>query len=178
MRKMNLNRIAMLALMLVAWVGALAQMVVCTGSNVRLRTGPSTAYPMLVWTSTNKPVYIEKGQSLTYLGNDSKDFYNVQFDGKSVYISKKFARLTTPNDNNKASSSKNAAAKHVVVNGENVRLRWGASLNATIYCDNKNKPIYPSKGAKLNYLGQTGDWYKVSYNGNTLYISKKHCLLQ
>lgn len=172
MERTKLNRFAILALMLIAWVGATAQMVVCTGNNVRLRTGPSTAYPMLVWTSTGKPVYIDKGQSLTYLGDDSKDFYNVQFDGKSVYISKKYARLTYPN------SEVNHSAKYVVVNGDNVRLRWGASLNASIYSDNHGKAIYPNKGARLTYLGQTGDWYKVSYNGNTLYISKKHCLLQ
>ena len=67
MKRTKFYRIAMLAVMLVAWVGASAQTVVCTASNVRLRTGPSTSYPMLVWTASNKPVYINKGQSLTYL---------------------------------------------------------------------------------------------------------------
>lgn len=174
MKRTKFYRIAMLAVMLVAWVGVSAQTVVCTASNVRLRTGPSTSYPMLVWTASNKPVYINKGQSLTYLGNDSQDFYNVQFDGKSVYIAKKYARLVYPDKDVASPSGK----KVVVVNGDNVRLRWGASLNATIYSDNRGKAIYPSKGDRLNYLGQTGDWYKVSYNGNTLYISKKHCYLQ
>jgi len=174
MKIRSIYRLMTVVLMLMAWAGVAAQQyVVCNASNVRLRTGPSTNYPMLVWTATNKPVYINKGEKLTYLGDDSKDFYNVQFDGKSVYISKKYAKLMTPAKEVK----KDSKSVLVVVNGENVRLRHGASLNAAIYCDKKGKPVYPPKGARLTYVGEKGDWYKVYYAGKTLYISKKHCYL-
>ena len=173
MKTLRISRVALLALMMLASLSAAAQYVVCTATNVRLRTGPSTAYPMLVWNANNKPVYINKGETLTYLGNDTPEFYNVQFDGKSVYISKKYARLV---DNNNYSNSSDD--KLVVVNGDNVRLRWGPSLTAKIYCDSKGNPVYPKKGTQLGYGGEVGDWYKVLYGNHVLYISKKYCYLK
>ena len=172
MNNKKFMRAMFLALMLVASMTAAAQYVVSTGNHVRLRTGPSTSYPMLVWNSTGKPVWINKGQTLTYLGNDTYDFYNVLFDGKSVYISKQFARLVYPNSGYSSSGSV------VVVNGTHVRLRWGPSLNASIYSNGYGTPIYPARGARLTYLGQSGNWYKVRYNGNVLYISKDYSYLR
>ena len=168
-------RAMFLALTMMAALGAAAQYVVSTGNHVRLRTGPSTAYPMLVWNSTGKPVYINKGDALTYLGNDTYDFYNVSFDGKSVYISKQFSRLVYPNSGH---TSSNSGGSVVVVDGVNVRLRWGPSLNAAIYTNNHGKPIYPSNGSRLTYLGQSGNWYKVRYGGKVLYISKDYSYLR
>lgn len=176
MKNKSILRALFLVLLFVASLTAAAQYVVSTGNHVRLRTGPSTGYPMLVWNSTGKPVYINKGDRLTYLGNDSYDFYNVLFDGKSVYISKQFARLVYPNSGYTSSSSSSGSV--VVVNGKNVRLRWGPSLNASIYTNGYGKPIYPSKGTRLTYLGQTGNWFKVRYNGNVLYISKDYSYLR
>ena len=185
MKNRSISRVVMLAVMMLASVSAFAQYVVCTGDNVRLRTGPSTQYPMLVWTSNDKPVYIDKGETLTYLGNDTPEFYNVEFDGKSVYISKKYAKLVKADKKadkksdkkveKKASDSK---AKSVVVAGDNVRLRWEASLEGKIYSNSKGKAIYPSKGAKLTYLGEEGNFFKVKYKGNVLYISKDYSYLK
>ena len=56
MKTIRISRVALLALMMLASLSAAAQYVVCTATNVRLRTGPSTAYPMLVWNANNKPV--------------------------------------------------------------------------------------------------------------------------
>ena len=164
----------MLAMLLLESLSAAAQYVVCTGNHVRLRTGPSTSYPMLVWTSTGKPVWINKGQTLTYLG-DAYGFYKVLFDGKGVYISKQFARLAGGGNYYSGGYSSGST---VVVNGVHVRLRWGPSLNASIYTNGYGRPIYPSKGTRLTYLGQSGNWYKVRYNGNVLYISKDYSYLR
>ena len=175
MKNLKMMRAMFLALTMMAALGAAAQYVVSTGNHVRLRTGPSTGYPMLVWNSTGKPVWINKGDRLTYLGyNDTYDFYNVSFDGKSVYISKQFSRLVYPNSGYTSSYSGSV----VVVNGVHVRLRWGPSLNAAIYCNSYGRPIYPSKGARLTYLGQSGNWFKVRYGGNVLYISKDYSYLR
>jgi hypothetical protein len=174
MKNRSILRAMFLALLFVASLTAAAQYVVSTGNHVRLRTGPSTSYPMLVWNSTGKPVWINKGQSLTYLG-DANGFYRVLFDGKSVYISKQFSRLVYPNSGYTSSYSGGSA---VVVNGTHVRLRWGPSLNASIYSNSYGQPIYPARGARLTYLGQSGNWYKVRYNGNVLYISKDYSYLR
>ena len=65
MKKNSILRAAFFALLFVASLTAAAQYVVATGNHVRLRTGPSTGYPMLVWNSTGKPVWINKGDRLT-----------------------------------------------------------------------------------------------------------------
>ncbi len=174
MNNKKLLRVMFLALMFVASLTAAAQYVVSTGNHVRLRTGPSTSYPMLVWNSTGNPVWINKGQSLTYLG-DAGGFYRVLFDGKSVYISKQFSRLVYPNS---GYTSGYSGGSVVVVNGVHVRLRWGPSLNAAVYTNGYGTPIYPARGARLTYLGQAGNWYKVRYNGNVLYISKDYSYLR
>lgn len=172
MKTRNLSRLAMLAAVMLVSLSAAAQYVVCTGNNVRLRYGPSTNAPMLKY-SNGRPIYMNKGQSLTYLGNDSYDFYNVKYNGQSVYISKQFSRLVYNNNNRNTNS-----ARYVVVNGTNVRLRYGPSLNADIYRNSRGAPIFPPKGSSLTYAGQTGDWYKVYYDGRTFYISKQHCYLR
>lgn len=177
MKNRNISRVVMLAMMMLASMSAFAQYVVCTGDNVRLRTGPSTQYPMLVWTSNDKPVYIDKGETLTYLGNDTPEFYNVEFDGKSVYISKKYAKLVKAEKKAEKKAVENKS-KSVVVAGDNVRLRWEASLDGKIYSNSKGKAIYPPKGAKLTYLGEEGNFFKVKYKGNVLYISKDYTYLK
>lgn len=48
MKKNSILRAAFFALLFVASLTAAAQYVVATGNHVRLRTGPSTGYPMLV----------------------------------------------------------------------------------------------------------------------------------
>ena len=173
--KTKLSRLIMLALMALVSIGASAQYVVCTGNNVRLRYGPSTNSQMLK-ISKGQPVYIQKGQSLNYLGNDGRDFYNVEYNGKSLFISKDFSRLVNNDDNRRYTVDKNT--RYVVVNGNNVRLRYGPSTNANIYRDKRGAPIFPTKGCMLIYAGQTGDWYKAYYDGRIFYISKKHCYLK
>lgn len=177
MKNRNISRVVMLAMMMLASMSAFAQYVVCTGDNVRLRMGPSTQYPMLVWTSNDKPVYINKGETLTYLGNDTPEFYNVEFDGKSVYISKKYAKLMKAEKKGEKKAVENKS-KSVVVAGDNVRLRWEASLDGKIYSNSKGKAIYPPKGTKLTYLGEEGNFFKVKYKGNVLYISKDYTYLK
>lgn len=60
----------------------------------------------------------------------------------------------------------------VTVKGSNVRLRLGPSTNHQILTKN-GKPVYPAKGAKLNYLGETEEFYRVAYQGAEAYISKQ-----
>ncbi len=61
----------------------------------------------------------------------------------------------------------------VEVRGRGVRLRRGPSTSDEIFADQKGKPIYPSYGDHLAYLGESGDFYKVRFNQQELYISKR-----
>ena len=66
------------------------------------------------------------------------------------------------------------AGDYVEVTGTNVRLRQSPTLQGKIYADAKGQPVYPAKGAMLDLTGESGDFYQVSYNGKTLYISKQY----
>ena len=92
MKKNSILRAAFFALLFVASLTAAAQYVVATGNHVRLRTGPSTGYPMLVWNSTGKPVWINKGDRLTYLGQTG-NWFKVRYNGNVLYISKDYSYL-------------------------------------------------------------------------------------
>jgi hypothetical protein len=39
-------------------------------------------------------------------------------------------------------------------------------------------PVYPKKGERIKYMEDAGDFYKVNYNGNYLYISKQFSRLE
>lgn len=62
----------------------------------------------------------------------------------------------------------------VVINGTGVRLRFAPSLNAGWLTWPNGKTRTVSKGTRLTYLGEDGDWYTVSYMGETFYVSKEY----
>lgn len=63
--------------------------------------------------------------------------------------------------------------KYVVITGKNLRLRYGPTTDADTYKweDGTNK--HPKVGEKLEYLGETDEWYKVLYDGLELWVSKQ-----
>ncbi|MBR5717287.1 MAG: hypothetical protein IKX59_11925 [Bacteroidales bacterium] len=66
----------------------------------------------------------------------------------------------------------------VHVTGRGVRLRRGPSTDHAIFSDAKGRPIYPLAGDNLAYLGQSGDFYKVRFKQQVLYISKRYTELR
>ena len=164
--------IVLLAMMSLAAVAA--DYVTITGNDVRLRMKPSLRSETLTNTQ-GLNVHPAKGERLECLG-ESGDFYQVVYKGKKVFVSKQFAKRddAKPKQEPKpAVSSAKKGAKFVIVTGENVRLRQSPSLKGAIYSAN-GKPIYPQKGQKIKLIGESGDFYKVNYEGNYLYISKQY----
>ncbi|MBQ0116269.1 MAG: hypothetical protein KBT10_10450 [Bacteroidales bacterium] len=173
---MKLKRIlSVLVLIIAGWAIAAATVVVVDGVNVRLRLGPSTNYGMLT-NSHGRPVYPAKGTRLTYYGTYG-NFYKVSYNGYTVYISRDFSHLS-----NTGSSSYNNGRRNttrvVVVDGVHVRLRHGPSTSYGIFTDSYGRPVYPARGARLPYLGTYGNFYKVNYNGYTVYISRDYTHLK
>lgn len=72
-----------------------------------------------------------------------------------------------------------SSSPRVIVTGHHVRLRSSPSLyEHNIITNSYGYPIYPSKGAALDYLGEYGDFYLVRFRGVTAYISKQYSYLQ
>lgn len=66
----------------------------------------------------------------------------------------------------------------VYVNGVNVRLRTSPEINDyNIITDSRGKNLHPNKGDRLEYLGDAGDFYYISYRGINAYISKEFSYL-
>ena len=64
--------------------------------------------------------------------------------------------------------------KYVIVQGANVRLRFEPNLSSSWLRYDNGKPRYAAKGTRLEYLGESGNFYKVKYAGYQLYISKDY----
>ena len=160
-----------LILALVLAIGAAAaDFVTVTGTNVRLRTKPSLQSETLT-TSAGVNIHPNKGEKLECLG-EAGDFYKVKYKGKVVYISKKFAKA---NDAPVSVTAKTEASgqRYVVVTGTGVRLRLQPSLEAkTLQKGGVN--VHPKKGERIKLMGDAGDFYKVNYQGNYVYIHKDY----
>jgi len=68
-----------------------------------------------------------------------------------------------------------AKGKEIVVNGEGVRMRFAPSLKAKYLKTPQGGTLSVTKGTRLPCVGETGDWYKVVYQGKQYYMSKQFC---
>lgn len=155
-----------------AWADA---QVVVTGNNVRLRLAPSLNSQTLTY-SNGVNIHPKKGEKLTCTGKTG-DFYQVIYKGQKVYIAKQFATPVSTGNKTAATTAANKSQRYVVVTGVNVRLRKSPSIKGAIYTVSQ-APVYPKKGERIKYMEDAGDFYKVNYNGNYLYISKQFSRLE
>lgn len=158
-------------------LAAMATMVVVDGVHVRLRFSPSTTGEILTGEDGN-PTYPPKGAMFEYLGTNGS-FYKINYEGTPLYISRDFCHLKDEKAATKKATTQKAATvskdKMVIVDGTNVRLRRSASLKGEIVLNEEGQTLYPKKGASFKYLGTSGNFYKIDYYGEELYISRDYC---
>lgn len=159
-----------IAMMVAVATSALAtDYVTVTGTAVRLRLAPSLQSETLT-DAGGVNIHPSKGEKLECVGQ-SGDFYKVRYKGKLVYISKQYAKLVQP-----AIKASTAGQQYVTVTGEGVRLRLQPSLTAkTLQRGGVN--VHPKKGERIKYMGDAGDFYKVNFQGNYVYIHKDYARL-
>ena len=169
--------LSLLVIAIIAISSAIAATVVVDGHHVRLRVGPGLNYA-IVTNSHGTPVYPPKGAHLTYYGT-SGNFYYVGYNGYSAYISRDYCHLQNAGGagyNGGYSGYSNASV--VIVDGVHVRLRVGPGLNYAIVTNSHGTPVYPPKGTRLTYLGTSGGFFHVRYNGYDCYISRDYSHLR
>lgn len=162
-------------------------MVVFSGTDIHLRVSPSTSSGWLTW-SDGTTRSIPDGGKLEYAG-DYGDWYAVKYDGRQLYVSKQFTHLSygcAPSEVYSGSGTHvaKAAAPHkssasssksgVVINGDGVRMRFYPSYDSDWLKWSNGQTRSVSKGARLEYVDDYGDWYAVKYQGYTLYVSKDY----
>lgn len=165
--------IILATILCVAVCAVAANYVTVTGTDVRLRLQPSLQSETL---TNDKGVNLHpaKGQRLECVG-EIKAFYKVVFNGKQVYISKKFAKADAPAATPAAKKATAAVSgqQYITVTGTGVRLRLQPSLEGkTLQRNGVN--VHPKKGERIKLMGQEGDFYKVNYQGNYVYIHKDY----
>ncbi len=167
--------LSLIAAVVLCVSAAMATVVVVDGVHVRMRMSPSTSGEIVTGVD-GKPVYPAKGATLTYLGT-SGNFYKISYLGTPVYISRDFCHLKE-----EKAAAKPAVTvskdKMVIVDGTNVRLRRTPSLKGEIALNEEGQTMYPKKGSSFKYLGTSGNFYKINYFGEELYISRDYSHLK
>ena len=112
--------------------------------------------------------YLTNGCSVNILGENGA-WYNIDYNGKSVYVSKDYVQVS--GESNSASNSRSGSQEtrsgksgQVVNVHSNLNVRSGASTSSNVIGSLSN-------GSKVTIVGESGSWYKINYGNTTGYVS-------
>ena len=74
--------------------------------------------------------------------------------------------------------SNNDVSQFVVIDGSQLRLRVAPSTSSDTFKWPDGTNRHPNVGDKFRYLGELGDFYKIDFNGNELWVSKQFTHLE
>ena len=118
--------------------------------------------------------YLTNGCSVNILGENGA-WYNIDYNGKSVYVSKDYVQVS--GESNSASNSRSGSQEtrsgksgQVVNVHSNLNVRSGASTSSNVIGSLSN-------GSKVTIVGESGSWYKINYGNTTGYVSKDYISL-
>lgn len=135
-------------------------------SNLRVRTSPNT--------SSDTLGYLLNGNEVDITG-ESGSWYKINYKGKTGYVHKDYIQKIgggvtnppeiTPETPSKPDVSQNKVGQVINITS-NLRVRSSASTNSSIIG-------YLLNGQRVNITGETGNWYKINFNGTTGYVSSE-----
>lgn len=70
--------------------------------------------------------------------------------------------------------SNSGVSRFVVIDGSQLRLRLGPSTSSDTFKWPDGTNRHPEVGSKYRYLGASGDFYKIDFKGNELWVSKQY----
>lgn len=108
--------------------------------------------------------YIFKNAELiSYEGYDSNEYYYEEVD----YYEEEGLQQNNSHVN-----------QFVVIDGSQLRLRLGPSTSSDTFKWPDGTNRHPDVGDKFRYLGESGDFYKIDFNGTELWVSKQYTHLE
>ncbi len=116
--------------------------------------------------------YLTNGCSVNILGENG-DWYNINYNGKSVYVSKEYVQVSGGASSSSGSSSqetRSSKSGQVVNVHSSLNVRSGASTSSSVIGSLSN-------GSKVTIVGESGSWYKINYGNTTGYVSKEYVSL-
>ena len=135
-------------------------------------TGVNTSLNVRSGASTSASIIgtLKNGANVDITG-ESGNWYKINYSGKVGYVSKNYVKKgTTPQSQQKPEEKPQTETKVTgTVTGitTTLNIRSGASTSASIIGTLKN-------GAKVEITGESGNWYKINYNGRVGYVSKDY----
>ena len=69
-------------------------------------------------------------------------------------------------------------SRFVVIDGSELRLRLGPSTSSDTFKWPDGTNRHPNVGDKFKYLGEKGDFFKIDFNGNEVWVSKQYTHLE
>lgn len=84
------------------------------------------------------------------------------------------SEVQTVGQNNSLGQFESVENKSVVIDGTQLRLRLGPSTSAETFKWSDGTNRHPNVGDKFRYLDESGDFYKIDYNGCELWVSKQY----
>ena len=113
--------------------------------------------------------YLTNGCSVNILGENG-DWYNINYNGKSVYVSKEYVQVSGGASSSSGSSSqetRSSKSGQVVNVHSSLNVRSEASTSSSVIGSLSN-------GSKVTIVGESGSWYKINYGNTTGYVSKDY----
>ncbi len=130
---------------------------VTSTTQLRVRTGPSTAHSVVGW--------VDGGSTVAITGQASTGWYRISYNGQEQYVSNDYISLqqAAPATPAPTQTGTDMTGKTGIVTGSVVNVRDAASLSG-------QKLTTVTVGTKLALEKKIGDWYQFSHQGKTSYI--------
>lgn len=131
-------------------------------SSLNVRSGPSTNYGIVS--------SISGGTKVTLISRHSNGWYYISTpSGIKGYVSGNYIKADSDSPSDTPSQTRQGTVK-LSSSSSRLNIRSSASTSSDII----GKAPH---GAKVTVLSQSGDWYKIQYNGITGFVSKSYIVI-
>ncbi|MDD6796373.1 MAG: C40 family peptidase, partial [Clostridiaceae bacterium] len=114
------------------------------------------------------------GQTVSIIG-ESGNWYEINYNGRTGYVSKDYIQKggssSSSNSTGNNSGSTNSSTSTSVTEGKVVNVSSSLNVRSEV-----GGPVIGSlrNGQTVSIIGESGNWYKINYNGRTGYVSKDY----
>ena len=133
---------------------------VISADVVNARKGPGTGY--------DRVEQLAKGKAVSVLGEEN-GWYKIKWNNSTGYVVKDYVALSNAAASVPATSSSTAAPNATVTGGSTINVRSGAGTGYA-------RIALLGTGKRVAILDKSGDWYHISFDGKTGYISASYLI--
>lgn len=132
-----------------------------------------------VWYSQKEAMNEFVDETLTtraYVEDEPESGFTYEVDGfgNEYMIGEDGVGYYRGNVNDDDEDEVDANTKFVVIDGSGLRLRLAPSTSSDTFKWSDGTNRHPNVGDKFKYLGESGDFYKIDFNGNEVWVSKQY----